>query len=86
LLSEMVQGTVAPDLISFSATIRACEKGGAWHMALYLLSQMPMARIAADVISVSTGISACELGGQSQMAPYLFAQMDQCEQPALCKS
>jgi pentatricopeptide repeat protein len=42
---------VAPDVITFSATISACEKGGQWQRALALLDEMRAARVAPDVIT-----------------------------------
>ena len=63
---------VVPDKISFSAGISACEKGGEWQMALYLLSDKLISRVVPDVINFSAGISACEKGGKWQIALYLF--------------
>ena len=59
----------------FNASISACEKGGEWQMALYLLSQMPEAGVVPDQISFHAGISACEKGGEWQMALQLLSQM-----------
>ena len=74
-MSQMPAAGVVPDVISFSAGISACEKGGEWQMALYLLSQMPAAGVVPNEISFSAGISACEKGGEWQMALYLLSQM-----------
>ena len=68
-----------PDVVSYSAGISACGKGGEWQMALLLLSQMPEAGVARDEISFNAGISACEKGGEWQMALYLLSQMPAAE-------
>ncbi|CAE7826434.1 unnamed protein product [Symbiodinium sp. KB8] len=75
LLSQMPAAGVVPNVISFSAGISACEKGGEWQVALYLLSQMPAAGVVPNEISFSAGISACEKGGEWQMALLLLSQM-----------
>ena len=49
-------------MISFSAAISACEKGGQWERALSLLGKMRKAGITSNVISFSAAISACEKG------------------------
>ena len=37
LLEEMRTRGVEPDVISFNAAISACEKGGQWELALWML-------------------------------------------------
>jgi pentatricopeptide repeat protein len=66
---------VAPNVISFSAAISACEKGGQWQRALALLDEMRAKGVAPDVISFSAAISACEKGGQWQRALALLEEM-----------
>ena len=62
---KVMQDTgVTRDVISFSAAISACEKGGRWEQALSLLKEMLDAGVALDVISFSAAMSACEKGGQ----------------------
>ena len=63
------------DVISYSSTISACEKGGQWQMAVHLFDSMRKAKVDADVISYNATISACEKGGQWQMAVHLFDSM-----------
>ena len=75
LLAQMPAARVIPNVLSFSAGISACEKGGQWQMALCLLAQMPAARVIPNVLSLNAGISACEKGGEWQMALCLLAQM-----------
>ena len=62
-------------MISFSAAISACEKGGQWQRVLSLLEDICRAGKALDVISFSTAISACEKGGQWQHALSLSEDM-----------
>ena len=41
---------LAPNLLSFSSAISACEKAGQWQLALHLLDATSTARICPDVI------------------------------------
>jgi len=66
---------VQPDVISYSATISACEKGGKWEKALELLSEMENRNVQPDVISYSATISACEKGGKRDKALELLSEM-----------
>ena len=52
-------------MISYSATISACEKGSQWNHALQLLREMTGREVQPEVISYSAAISACELKGSS---------------------
>eukprot|EP00975_Prorocentrum_lima_P018233 3842799-Prorocentrum_lima.AAC.1 len=56
------------NVISYSAGISACEKGGEWEKALLLLAKMEGAKVEADVVSYSAVISACEKGGEWKKA------------------
>ena len=60
----MCKASVSIDVISFSAAISVCEKGGRWQRALCLLDDMCKAGVTMDVISFSATISACEKDGQ----------------------
>eukprot|EP00973_Karenia_brevis_P092825 12414284-Karenia_brevis.AAC.1 len=51
------------DVISFSAAISVCEKGGQWQHAW---AEMRGERLHLDVISFSAAISAQEKGGRWQ--------------------
>ena len=64
-----------PALVSYSAGISACEKGGQWQRALALLSEIWEAKLEPNVISYSAGISACEKGEQWQRALALLSEM-----------
>ena len=63
LLDSMRKAKVDAAVISYSATISACEKGGQWQMAVHLFDSMRKAKVDANVISYSSTISACEKGG-----------------------
>ncbi|CAE8647734.1 unnamed protein product, partial [Polarella glacialis] len=65
----------APDEISFSATISACEKGGQWQLALHLLSEMPEAQAIPNTITYNAAMSACEKAGKWQFALALLDDM-----------
>jgi pentatricopeptide repeat domain-containing protein 1 len=66
---------VQPDVIGFSATISACQKGGQWQKALSVFAAMPEATVKPNVISFDAAIGACEKGGQRQMALILLEEM-----------
>ena len=59
LLEEMRERGLKPDVISCSAAISACEKGGKWQSAVELLEEMRERGLKPDVISCSAAISAC---------------------------
>ena len=75
LLDEMTERGIEPDVISYSAAISACEKGGEWQRALELLDAIRRRGLAPNVISYSAAISACEKGGEWRRALELFAEM-----------
>ena len=56
------------DVISYSASISACEKGQQWEQALGLLQESGCCQLAPCAISYSTSISACEKGRQWEHA------------------
>ena len=60
------------ELISYSSTISACEKGGQWEKALHLFQEMKHNGIEPNIISYIATIGACEKGGQWEKALYLF--------------
>ena len=49
-----------PWVISYNASISACEKGQHWAAALVLLQDILISHMEPDVISYSAAISACE--------------------------
>ena len=72
LLDEMRGAGVEPNVISFNATISACEKGGQWERAVSLLDEMRGAGVEPDVISFNAAIQACATAGQPSAALTLF--------------
>jgi len=54
LLQEMQNKKIAPDTISYSAAISACEKGGQWQQALGLLQEMELAFLLPNDISLQS--------------------------------
>ena len=62
----MCKAGVTMDVISFSAAISACEKGGQWQRAMCVLDDMLKAGVTGNVISLNAAISACGKGGQWQ--------------------
>jgi len=73
----MSEKGIQPNVISYSAAISACEKGGQWQEALKLFREMSEKGIQPNVISYSAAISACEKGGQWQEALKLFREMSE---------
>ena len=68
---------VQPDVISYSAAISACEKGGQWEPALELLQKMQDRKVQPNVISYNAAISACGRACEWDYARRLFAQMNE---------
>ena len=64
-------------MISNSAAINACEKGGEWEKALELQDEMQQRRLEPDVISFNAAVSACEKVGQWEIALQLLNEMQQ---------
>ena len=56
----MCKAGVTMDVISFSAAISACEKGGQWQRALSLLEDMCKEGVTGNVIGFNAAISVCE--------------------------
>merc|ERR1712151_716935 len=66
---------LAPDVITYSASISACEKGQQPQTTMSLLASMQPHDLAPDVITYSTAISACEKGQQPHTAMSLLTSM-----------
>ena len=65
------------DVISFNATIRACEKGMQWQIGLHFLKEMTRrkGKMTPDTITYNTIIHSCEKSGEWQLALHLFEEM-----------
>jgi pentatricopeptide repeat domain-containing protein 1 len=64
------------DIITYNATITACEKGGQWERALELFEEVKKhPRMEPDLYTYSATISACEKGGQRERALELFEEV-----------
>ena len=50
------------EVITYAATISACEKGGQWQRALGLFEEFRSHGLQANVITYNATISACEKG------------------------
>ena len=63
------------NVITYNATISACEKGRQWQRALGLLEERSSQGLQANVITYSATINACEKGRQWQRALGLLKEM-----------
>ena len=57
-------GEVLREMISFNATISACEKGMEWGLALEFLKETRNYVLEPDLISYSAAIFACDKSGR----------------------
>jgi len=73
----MLRLGIKPDVITYSAAISACEKGGQWEKALALLQQMRGVGITPNVITYSASIQACASSGQPTIALEIFDEAQQ---------
>lgn len=72
MLRKMKRRRIDPNLVTCSAAISACEKGGQWKKALDLFRDMWCRGIVLNVITFIAAISACEKGDQWEKALDLF--------------
>ena len=59
LFQEMRTYGIEPNIISYNATISACEKGVQWDKAMNLFKDMQINSIDPNIISYSETIGAC---------------------------
>ena len=64
LLREMLGERLESDVVSYSASSSASEKGSKWAQALALLRETFDRRLESDVVSYNASISASEKGSQ----------------------
>jgi pentatricopeptide repeat domain-containing protein 1 len=60
---------ILQDMISFSAAISACKKGGQWQKALSLLDEKQICGIAPNAITYNAAIAACDKGAAAPFPP-----------------
>eukprot|EP00434_Breviolum_minutum_P035784 symbB.v1.2.031687.t1/scaffold3706.1/size51673/1 len=60
------------DVVSYNATITACEKGSHWEEAMLLLYEVEMVKLLPDVITYSASMSACNQADQWMFSLCLF--------------
>lgn len=65
---------IEPTVVSYSAALSACEKGGQWELALELLELM-RSQMQPNVFAYSACISACGAGGEWQKSVELHKEM-----------
>merc|ERR1712150_395613 len=75
LFDEMQRQGLAPNLITYSATTSACEKGTRPDWAGQLLDKMQRQGLAFNVITYNATISACEKDTMPDRAELSSAQM-----------
>ena len=55
LVREMIGRRLESDVVSYNASISACERSSRWVQALALLREMPSQRLESDIVSYSAG-------------------------------
>ena len=73
------QAGLQANLVTYSATISACQREAQWEQALILFSRMLRKGLLPNVISCSAAVSACEKGCQWQRSLALFKEMPSFE-------
>ena len=74
MLSELRQWH-KPDVISYSASIGACEKGWQWERGLIVLRDLRLDCVGLDVSVHSVGVAVCSKGNHGS---YTFELFDLC--------
>ena len=64
-----------PNVISYSALLSACERGGQWERSLTLLKEMVNAKVLPDGVACGAALSACERGWQWELVLHLLFSM-----------
>ena len=72
LLRQMPDAGIKPNVISYSAAISACGKGGKWEEALSLIKQMRSVDIEPNMFTYAASIQACAYAGQPAEALQIF--------------
>ena len=73
----MQQWHMKPDVITYSSSISACEKGQQWITAMSLLRETQQWNMEANVITYNATISTCEKGQQCITAISLLRERQQ---------
>lgn len=60
LLQEVHASGVESNVISYNASISACEKNGLWQLSLVLLEEALQSQLEVTAVSFSAAIGACE--------------------------
>jgi pentatricopeptide repeat domain-containing protein 1 len=78
LLSDMEQAGVAPNVITYSSAITACDRAGEWQQALLLLKHMTdVAAVQPNAITYSAVMSALARKGRYSEAMELLNNIKQ---------
>ena len=71
----MEEASGHPDVITYNATIKACQEAKQWEKALALMEQMRRRGLKPDVITYNALISSSEKGKQLELALGIFEEM-----------
>ena len=63
-----------PEVITYNATISACNNGMQWERALLLFNHMKQQRLVPSSVSYSAVIGSCGSGGQWERALGFFEE------------
>ena len=73
LLQEMSDRRLESDIVSYSASISASEKGSQWVQALALLREMSDQTLESDAVTYSASISASQKSLQWELSHTMAA-------------
>ncbi|CAK0881142.1 unnamed protein product [Prorocentrum cordatum] len=74
LLAHMRRCRVHPDVITYNASVAACQ-GGQWRVALGLLDEMERGALQPDIVTYSAAVTSCEEGRRRDEAARLLLEM-----------
>ena len=66
---------IEANIITYSAAISSCEKGGQWQWALLLFKDLLCKKLEGNRITYTSTISACEKGQRWQWALHFMAEL-----------
>merc|ERR1712150_441265 len=75
LLAVAMEASFKPDVVTYNASISACEKGEQWALALHILAEMELHKLQPNDITYNALCSACTRGQQWALSLYLLTKI-----------